>query len=104
MRRQPIPATVAHKIYDALVEHLGVREFPDEHLGMDSNRYSFVRYATEGSWTEFRVGAPGPGGKVWFNGGRFYVSYYPENKTAERDALCEKTNAALAEIFKSHFG
>ena len=104
MRQQPIPEAVAHKIYDVLVEHLGVREFPDEHLGMDSNRYSFVRYATEGSWTEYRIGVPGPGGKIRFQNGRWFVNYYPENKTVERDALCDKTNIELDKLWEEHFG
>lgn len=103
MRQQPIPADVAHKIYDVLIEHLGVREYPDEHLNMDAMRHSFVRYATEGSWDEYRIGAPGPGGKVRFQNGRWFVNVYPEARTPKRDALCKAANDALAKLFAEHF-
>lgn len=48
---------------------------------------------------EFRFqGALGFGGKVYFRDGKWGVYYYPEDRTAERDAICERTNAALAKL------
>ena len=96
MRSHPIAEDVAHKIYDVLVEVLGIYVPEDRD---DYSRSNFVRYATEGKWTEFRFGNPlGFGGKVWNNDNRWYVSCYREDETPERRALIEKTNAALAEL------
>jgi hypothetical protein len=100
-RNTPISEEVAHKIYDILVEITGIH-VPED---MDTDRMSFVRYATEGSWTEFRFSYPlGFGGKVWNNAGRWYVGCYREDDTPEREAIIERTNAALAKLFKEVYG
>jgi len=101
MRGQPIPEDVANKIYDILVEVTGIH-VPK---GMDTSRMSFVRYATEGDWTEFRFSYPlGFGGKVWCNAGRWYVGCYREDDNPERSAIIERTNAALDKLFEETYG
>ena len=102
MRRQPIPEDVAHRIYDILVKHVPLSEHPDDLFdGIDHWRYTFIRYAIEGTWTEYRIGGPlGFGGKVWFNGGRWYVTYYPEDETPARELAVQRTNKALAELLE----
>ena len=48
---------------------------------------------------EYRFqGALGFGGKVYFREGRWGVYYYPEDRNPERDAIQERTNAALAKV------
>ena len=102
MRRQPISEEIANKIYDVLVEITGIYVPKDRD---DYQRDSFVLYATEGTWTEFRFGNPlGFGGKVWFNAGHWYVTCYREDETPERLAIIEKTNAALDALWEEVFG
>lgn len=106
MRNQSISEEIARKIWDVLVEHCGVRR-PEEgskELAFDLYRDSFVRYATEGNWTEFRFcGNFGFGGKVWHNAGRFYVSFYSEDKTPEREAAKTAATLELTMIYEEAF-
>ncbi len=45
---------------------------------------------------EFRfIGEFGMGGKFWRNDGRFYVNYYPDNKTVRRKHLAVEINELL---------
>lgn len=106
-RRPPLPEEIAHKIYDILVAQIPLKEFPDEipELGMDHWRYNFVRYATVGTWIEYRIGGPlGFGGKVWFNADHWYVTCYREDETPERVGAINRTNAALDALWEEHFG
>lgn len=105
-RREPIPAKLAHQIYDVVVEQLPLKEHPDDLLdGMCHWRYSFVQYATEGTWVEYRIGGPlGFGGKLWNNAGRWYVSCYSEDKNPEREEAVARTNAALDKLWESTYG
>lgn len=104
-RRPPLPEEIAHKIYDILVEHVPISEKVDEALGMDHWRYSFVQYATEGDWVEYRIGGPlGFGGKVWFNADHWYVTCYREDETPERIEAINRTNAALDKLWEEHWG
>jgi hypothetical protein len=85
----------ASDAYDILVKHAGARE--DE-------RHYFVRTLLENdvSLLEFRFrGHLGTGGKFKHNGGNPvpYVDCYHEEMTAEKRAIIETTNAALAEYF-----
>jgi len=100
-RNTPIAEETANKIYDVLVEVTGVHVPKD----MDTSRMSFVRYAMEGSWTEFRFGFPlGFGGKVWNNAGRWYVACYREDDSPVRNEIIERTNAALDKLFEETYG
>ena len=102
-RNQPITEEAANRIYDALIEHAGAYRVPENEC--DLSRDSFVSYAAEGSWTEFRFqGALAFGGKVWNNAGRWYVNCYPEDRNETRKAIIEKTNSALAALFEETFG
>ncbi len=85
----------ANDAYDILIEHAGARE--DE-------RHYFVRTLLENdvSLLEFRFrGSLGTGGKFKHNGGNPfpYVDCYSENLTPERQAVIDRTNAALTEYF-----
>jgi hypothetical protein len=103
MRSRPISEEAAHEIYDALIEHAGA--YKPEDGERDSGRDSFVRYATEGTWREYRFqGSLGFGGKARFYGENFYVDCYPEDITPKRQDAIEATNKALTEIFKRHYG
>jgi len=106
-RRQPISEDVAHKIWDILVEHAGVRPPSEEEKinGWDIDRDSFVATASKGEWTEWRLGGSlGFGGKVWFNAGRWYVTSYREDETPERLETINRTNAALNQLWEETFG
>ena len=79
-------------IYDILVKHC---EAPEGY------RRSFVDHHCEPPWagvSEWRFcGNLGFGGKFWRNHGRFYVNYYREDETPEREAAAERANAAIQE-------
>jgi hypothetical protein len=69
-------------------------------------RDDFVRYAVREKASSFGIefrfqGHLGFGGKIHRNSNRnalFYVDYYPEDKTPERDAMQDNANTRLAEI------
>lgn len=87
------PQEIFNKAFDILVEHAGA-------VDGDWQRESFVRsYTTEPLTTEWRFqGTLGFGGKFWRNGGHYYVTYYPEDRTAEREEAVKKVNALLREL------
>ena len=104
-RRGPITEEVANKIYDILVEHVGIFDARASDKCRDSWRDSFVHGATEGTWTEYRIsGRLGFGGKVWNNAGRWYVNCYRENEKALQTAIIRRTNAALTKLYAETFG
>lgn len=79
----------ANAIYDILVSQCGAPE---------QDRFSFVCAQTDGAVSEWRFGGKlGFGGKFWCNGGRLYVSCYPEDLTPTRESLIQAANTALAE-------
>jgi hypothetical protein len=87
---------IAHKIWDVLVEHCGAR---DDNWERDSFVLSVMK-----SWTEYRFcGSFGFGGKVWHNAGQFYVNYYREDETPEREAAKDAANLELARIYEEAF-
>lgn len=85
MNPSELTTAIKNAMWDTLVENVGAPE---------DIRDEFVSHFPQ--CREFRfMGALGFGGKVWSNGGRYYVSYYPENRTPERDAMVEAANADL---------
>lgn len=87
------PKAIFSRAFDILVEHAGVRDY------RDWQRETFVRDFAEDTTTEWRFqGLLGFGGKFWRNDGRYYISCYPEDRTAERDAIVEKVNELLKEL------
>lgn len=88
----------AHAVWDILVEKAGANTDPDSAHG----RNIFVAYLTEPvpCGHEFRfMGSLAFGGKLHHNGGRVYVSYYPEDRNEVRDAIVADVNARLDEMF-----
>lgn len=88
-------------IYDILVEEAGA----------DPGEYTTLAFPHH--WPECREwrfkGDLGFGGKIWArriygkNGEaayHVYVTCYPEDKTSEREAIIQKTNARLAELLE----
>jgi hypothetical protein len=103
MRSHPVAQDVAEKIYDILCEHAGCYRAKEGET--DLSRMSFIRYATEGTWTEFRFGGSlGFGGKVWNNAGHWYVSCYYEDEGKKQTKIIGKTNAALDKLFEETYG
>lgn len=97
--RTAITPEQADAVYSILMEHAGER---DNSTG-DSRRI-FVHHVTHATYPadEYRFcGSLGFGGKFRNNGNRDtpYVDYYGEDRNPERDAMVERTNAALAELF-----
>ncbi len=96
----PLSAADAANIWQVLVDHAG---------GGDFGRSNFILTQTAGVIEEYRFqGALGFGGKfrrnrVWIGGTcteLWTVDCYPEGLTPERQAVIDKTNAALAELRK----
>jgi hypothetical protein len=78
--------------YDLLVQFGGAVDDPQ-------NKESFILAFTQREYPthEFRcVSALGFGGKFWRNAGRFYVTYYLEDRNKKRDAIEENLNTLLA--------
>lgn len=85
-RETPIPAEQAGAIYDILVRDAGAQP---------AMRNDFIRAQDEGC-VEYRFcGSLGFGGKFWNNNDRWYINYYPENRTDQRDAAEARINAQL---------
>lgn len=87
----------AERIYDILVKHAGANAHED-------SRERFVTYQMDHDEAEeYRFcGKLGFGGK--FRRSRFhgwYVNYYPEDTTKERDAMEKATNEALKALKES---
>src|SRR3954471_20509788 len=84
----------ADAAFDVLVRECGQRDSTDD-------RYSFGYHASR--TTEYRfMGALGFGGKFRNNGNRGgvpYVDCYQEDATPEREAMIERANKALVELF-----
>jgi len=87
------PEVIFNQVYDILVEHVGASPSKDQ-------RESFVHYFIESrSAVEWRFcGNLGFGGKLYRLYQHYYVSYYPEDRTAERDAALVKANELLKAI------
>lgn len=83
------PEEIFDQAFDILVEHAGARDG-------DWQRKGFVDAFVNGLTTEWRFqGLLGFGGKFRRNDGRYYVTCYPEDRTPERDAICEKVAVLL---------
>ena len=96
MAQVPVDEITAECIWDVLVEHCGAHN--DEE---GWNMLSFIQAATDGRWSQWRFqGTLGFGGKVWNNDGRFYVNYYREDETSEREAAQKAANVELAKIYE----
>lgn len=81
------------KVYDLLVSQGQIR------VSDKYERAHFSRYFAEESGREWRFGGGlGFGGKFWHNDSRHYVSCYPEDRTAKREKLINRLNAAIAEL------
>jgi hypothetical protein len=82
-------------IYDVLVREAGASD-------TESMRAQFARwFANREELREFRfMGELGFGGKLWWTGRprHFAISYYPEHRSADRDAIVERASAALGEL------
>jgi len=99
---------IGREIWNKLIEHCGARDWSDWELA-GTFTYALREYFTErrekvgrASWPfEWRFqGALGFGGKFRHQDGNgFYVNYYPEDRTSERDARCERMQAWLDERF-----
>lgn len=89
----------AHAIYTILAEECGAT---DDHMGFD--RDSFVRYMMSSDWwfKEWRFcGHLGFGGKCRVNSNHPvpHVDYYPEDRSAKRDAMVDAANVRIAALF-----
>ena len=85
---------VAERIWEILVEHVGVDPEGSWHD-------MFLYWFESGQGREFRFGANlGFGGKFWRNDGRWYVTHYPEDADIwpEMPAIADAANEALAEL------
>ena len=83
----------ANAIYDILVEECGAPM---------RNRRDFVYHQTDSDIREWRFsGSLGFGGKFW-RSDKWYVSYYQEHQTPERDAMERAANARLATLYESN--
>jgi len=83
-----IPPEWANQIYDLLVEY----------GALEDDRQSFIYHAERGGFDEWRFqGIFGFGGKFRNRGDKWYVDYYQEHQTPERDTaekeLTEKLEA-----------
>jgi hypothetical protein len=90
----PLPLDTAEAIYDVLMEHAGAPE---------NWRSMFINHQSNRHESEWRFqGDLGFGGKfkrAWHPGGeRWFVDYYSEDRTPERDEIMRVTNEALAEL------
>jgi hypothetical protein len=90
--REPKTTRLADAVWYILMKHAGAQE------GLrDAFRFTWAGPTR----VEFRfMGLFGFGGKIWRNGVTApFVSYYPEDKTPEREAAREETNAALQRLY-----
>lgn len=88
------PAEVFAQAWDILVEHAGNRDDP-------ANKETFIRYYLDDKFpgTEWRFqGDLGFGGKFWRDINHYRISYYSEDRTADRDAIVEKVNLLLKKL------
>jgi hypothetical protein len=82
------------KVYDLLIEYGGAST--DSY---DKEAFVLAFTQREQRATEYRFcGHFGFGGKFCSRAGSFYIMYYPEDKTSERERLLAKINAMLATI------
>lgn len=86
------PKAILDRIYDILIEHVGASPSKDQ-------RETFIDYFLERRAVEWRFcGNLGFGGKFYRLYQHYYVSYYPEDQTPERDSAIAKVNELLKEI------
>ena len=85
----------ANNVWDILIREAGAAD-------SDVDRFAFLHHTVGQDYVqEYRFcGRLGFGGKVFLReqGTGWRVYYYPEDRNAEREAICERTNAALREI------
>lgn len=85
---------IANSIIDILVEHCGVNA---------NRRKTIIDDLMWGNLTEYRFqGNLGFGGKLNYNNSKIYVSYYPEDKTPEKELMVEIANNKLSEIYTKY--
>ena len=91
----------ANNVWDVLVREAGATD-------RDMDRHAFLHHAVGQEYVqEYRFcGKLGFGGKVFLReqdtGWRVY--YYPEDRNAEREAVYERTNAALRNVQRGSAG
>lgn len=86
------PKDIFNQVYDLLIEHVGASPSKDQ-------RETFVMAFLDRSTIEWRFcGNLGFGGKFYRLYQRYYVNYYPEDRTADRDRAVEKVNELLKAI------
>lgn len=99
MTARNLTADQANAIWNVLVQHAGA----DDRAGegpFSTPRDYFVHHQWRGD-DEFRfIGSLGFGGKFWNTNGRWYVTAYPEDLTADRQAAVDATNTALETLRK----
>jgi hypothetical protein len=91
--QDPLSKSAANSVYDVLVRECGASE---------RNRESFVSAETASFITEYRFqGKLGFGGKFYrANGDNWYVAYYTEDASEERDQAAARANETLKELQK----
>lgn len=95
----PMTADQANAVYDVLVGICGASDAKTRTDPYVGPRADFEYHQTAGATDEYRFqGALGFGGKFWNCNGRWYVTCYREDETAQRRAMIEATNAALAAL------
>lgn len=91
----------AKAVYDVLVEECGATSILNDPYA----RNNFQSSVTQDGFTEYRfIGKLGFGGKFWDSHGKWYVSCYPEDRTAERNTMIATANVrleAMREAFRS---
>lgn len=92
---KPITKDTALKIWETLVEHVDVYNSKRE-------REDFVHHQVKGC-REYRIqGKLGFGGKFRNNGSHpyWYVDFYPEDRTAERERIVKTVNEKLRALYE----
>lgn len=96
--RAPLDKQYALDVLLILRDEVGAPDDPDTTWGFLSYMTT-PRGGLETHSREWRFqGSLGFGGKLYVNSGRVYVGYYPEDRTAERDAAVERANARIVAL------
>jgi hypothetical protein len=98
-----ITPDIGREIWDRLIEHCGVRKtdhYEDDVLGFTLHLSEFFDKGEPFPFEWRFQGALGFGGKFRYQRSTgFYVDYYREDKTTERDVMVEAMNVWLRERF-----